>query len=421
MSALPTVVAREYLTRVRSRTFLIGTLAAPLLFVGVVALSAWLGTLGADDEFRVGLVDRTGALERGLVPRLEELGLQVESLVGEEPEGSLREGVPPLDRVERGELRGILEVDEETSRSGRAIWWGTEAPSVLRRVTIQQAVGQTVLEERFQGEADAGMMALLGGGSLETVLLGEDPDGEAEVAGVLLGVAGAFLLYFALLVYGAMVLRSVLEEKTGRIVEVILSSVRPWELMLGKILGVGAVGLTQLLVWVLFGAAVLALGAAAVLPAVAEAGLLERAPDFLPGPGLVGFFLICFVLGYFIYASIFAAVGAMCSTEEEAQQLQLPIVMLVLVPFLFLLPVMEDPESTLATVLSLIPLFSPILMFARVAVDAAPLWQAVLSVVGMVLALAGVGWVAGRVYRAGILMQGKRPTLPELWRWVRAG
>jgi len=236
-----------------------------------------------------------------------------------------------------------------------------------------------------------------------------------------LGVAGAFILYFALLVYGAMVLRSVLEEKTGRIVEVILSSVRPWELMLGKILGVGAVGLTQLLIWVVFGALLLTLGAAALLPLVAETGILDQVPVFLPGWGLVVFFLICFFLGYFIYASIFAAVGAMCSTEEEAQQLQLPVVMVVLVPFLFLLPVLEDPESRLATVLSLFPLFSPILMFARVAVDAAPPWQAGISVVGMVGALAVVAWVAGRIYRVGILMQGKRPTLPELWRWVREG
>jgi ABC-2 type transport system permease protein len=421
VSALSTVVAREYFTRVRSKPFVIGTLLAPLVFMGFLALSAWLGTRAADAELRIGVVDRTGELVETLVPRLGEMGFRVELLAAEDVGDPLEAGLPPLDRVAAGELRGVLVVDEETLRNGRAVWWGEEGPSAFRRVTLQQAVGQAALEHRFRGEAEAGMVSLLAGGSLEVMFVGEDSDPTRDLAGVVLGVAGAFILYFALLVYGAMVLRSVLEEKTGRIVEVILSSVRPWELMLGKILGVGAVGLTQLLIWVLFGALFLALGAAALLPLVAETGILDQIPDFLPRWGLVVFFLLCFFLGYFIYASIFAAVGAMCSTEEEAQQLQLPVVMVVLIPFLFLLPVLEDPESRLATVLSLFPLFSPILMFARVAVDAAPPWQAGISVVGMVLALGVVAWVAGRIYRVGILMQGKRPTLPELWRWVREG
>jgi len=421
VSALSTVVGREYFTRVRSKPFVIGTLLAPLLFMGFLALSAWLGTRAADAELRIGVVDRTGELAATLIPRLAEMGFRVEALTAEEVGDPLEAGVPPLDRVAAGELRGVLVVDEETLRNGRAVWWGEEGPSAFRRVTLQQAVGQAALEHRFRGEAEAGMVSLLAGGSLEVVFVGEESDPTRDLAGVVLGVAGAFILYFALLVYGAMVLRSVLEEKTGRIVEVILSSVRPWELMLGKILGVGAVGLTQLLIWVVFGALLLTLGAAALLPLVAETGILDQVPVFLPGWGLVVFFLICFFLGYFIYASIFAAVGAMCSTEEEAQQLQLPVVMVVLVPFLFLLPVLEDPESRLATVLSLFPLFSPILMFARVAVDAAPPWQAGISVVGMVGALAVVAWVAGRIYRVGILMQGKRPTLTELWRWVREG
>ena len=421
MSALSTVVGREYFTRVRSKPFVIGTLLAPLLFMGFLALSAWLGTRAADAELRIGVVDRTGELAATLIPRLAEMGFRVEVLAAEEVGDPLEAGAPPLDRVAAGELRGVLVVDEETLRNGRAVWWGEEGPSAFRRVTLQQAVGQAALEHRFRGEAEAGMVNLLAGGSLEVVFVGGESDPTRDLSGVVLGVAGAFILYFALLVYGAMVLRSVLEEKTGRIVEVILSSVRPWELMLGKILGVGAVGLTQLLIWVLFAALFLALGAAALLPLVAETGILDQVPVFLPGWGLVAFFLICFFLGYFIYASIFAAVGAMCSTEEEAQQLQLPVVMVVLVPFLFLLPILEDPESRLATVLSLFPLFSPILMFARVAVDAAPPWQAGISVVGMVGALAVVAWVAGRIYRVGILLQGKRPTLPELWRWVREG
>lgn len=423
MSALSTVAAREYSTRVRSRAFVIGTLLAPLLAMGFLALSVWLGARAADAELRIGVVDRTGEFEATLIPHLGELGFQVDLLPPEDLADPFEAGASPLDRIAAGELRGVLIVDAETLRSGRAVWWGEEGLSAFRMITLQQAVGRAALEHRFREEADPGILQLLAGGDLEVVLVGEESGTTRDRAGAVLGVAGAFILYFALLIYGAMVLRSVLEEKTGRVVEVILSSVRPWELMLGKILGVGAVGLTQLLIWVLFGALFLALGAPALLPLAAEMGILEQAqvPVFLPGWGVVVFFLICFFLGYFIYASIFAAVGAMCSTEEEAQQLQLPVVMVVLVPFLLLLPTLEDPESRLATVLSLFPLFSPILMFARVAVDAVPLWQAGISVLGMVGALAVVAWVAGRIYRVGILMQGKRPTLPELWRWIREG
>ncbi len=453
MSALATVVAREYLTRVRSKPFVVGTLAAPLLFLGFLTLSAWLGTRSAESEVHIGVVDRTGVLAQGLLPRLEEAGFRVTLLdpgeippwgpgdapgapppgPGGEKEGEdAREDGPPdrghplLEQVEEGGFQGIVEVDDETLRSGRTRWWGVEGPSAFRRLTLQQAVGQAVLEHRFRDRGEAGTVSLLGGGSLEVVLIGEASDPLERVAGMALGLVGAFVLYFALLVYGALVLRSVLEEKTGRIVEVILSSVRPWELMLGKILGVGAVGLTQLLIWAVLAAGLLGLGAAALLPAlrgsgVVEEALLDRIPEFLPGPGVVVFFVLCFFLGYFIYASVFAAVGAMCSTEEEAQQLQLPVVMVVLVPFLFLLPVLEDPGSTLAVTLSLIPLFSPILMFARLSIEPVPAWQLGASVVGMGLTLVLVAWAAGRIYRTGILMQGKRPTLPELWRWIRAG
>jgi ABC-2 type transport system permease protein len=427
VSALSTVVAREYLTRVRSKPFVVGTLAAPILFLGFLTLSAWIGTRTAESEVRIGVVDRTGVLAPGLLPRLEDMGFRATLL---HPEGAgpapLERGHPLLAQVTEGGLQGIVEVDQETLRSGRIRWWGVEGPSPFRRLTLQQAVGQAVLQQRFQDEGDAGTVSLLGGGSLDVVFIGEESDPLERVAGMALGLVGAFVLYFALLVYGAMVLRSVLEEKTGRIVEVILSSVRPWELMLGKILGVGAVGLTQLLIWSVFAAGLLGLGAAALLPTLRGSGVVEevllaRMPEFLPGPGVVVFFLLCFFLGYFIYASVFAAVGAMCSTEEEAQQLQLPVVMVVLVPFLFLLPVLEDPGSSLAVTLSLIPLFSPILMFARLSIEPVPAWQLGASVVGMGVTLALVAWAAGRIYRTGILMQGKRPTLPELWRWIREG
>jgi ABC-2 type transport system permease protein len=421
VSVVGTVAAREYLQRVRSPAFLIGTLAAPLLFLAFVALTSWLGGRFQGEELPVGLVDRSGELAEGLSPRLREAGFQVEELAAPPPERSLRWGEEPLSRVTSGELAAILEVDEETLRAGRAVWWGEEPPAALRRIVLRQAVAQAAREERMREEDDDGARSLLRGGVLEIVLAEDGEDDRSRAAGVVLGGAGAFLLYFALLVYGAMVLRSVLEEKTARIVEVVLSSVRPWELMLGKILGVGAVGLTQLSAWLLSGALIATAASWTVLPLLAETRVREEMTALVPGAGLVAFFALCFLLGYLIYSSIFAAVGSMCTTEEEAQQLQIPVVMVVLIPFIFLFPVLQEPSSRLAVALSLFPLFSPILMFARVAVGEVPAWQALLSVVGMLGALWVVAWVAGRIYRTGILMQGKRPTLPEIWRWVRTG
>jgi ABC-2 type transport system permease protein len=155
------------------------------------------------------------------------------------------------------------------------------------------------------------------------------------------------------------------------------------------------------------------MGARSELSGVADA------QQFMPGVGVLLLFLGFFLFGFFIYSGLYAAVGAMCSTDEEAQQAQMPVTLLVIVPVMFLMPVIQNPSATSSVILSLIPFFSPILMFARAAGGGAPPWEVALSFVLMALAVVAVAWVAGRIYKVGILMAGKRPTLPELWRWVR--
>ena len=214
-------------------------------------------------------------------------------------------------------------------------------------------------------------------------------------------------------------MRSVLEEKTSRVVEVVISSMRPDQLMLGKILGVGAVGLTQLAIWGLAGTLIVAAGVPALLAANPALAQLSELREFLPGLRYFGLFIVFFLGGYFMYSGLYAAVGAMCNTDEEAQQAQMPVILLLVVPIIFVTQVIAEPNAPLSVALSLVPLFSPILMFARAAAGAAPLWQIGLSVVGMVVAVGVIAWVAGRIYKVGILMAGKRPTLPELFRWVR--
>jgi len=235
------------------------------------------------------------------------------------------------------------------------------------------------------------------------------------------GVAylGAFLLYMGILIYAVAVMRATLEEKTSRIVEVIISSMKPWHLMLGKILGVGAVSQTQIGIWLVAGTLLFVTGLPILIAARPELGTLSSISDALPSVGMLALFVGFFVFGFFMYSGLYAAVGAMCNTDEEAQQAQFPIIMFIIVPILLVMNVIENPMTPMATGLSLFPLFTPILMWARVAGGGVPAWQVGLSFVIMALATVAIAWVAGRIYKVGILMAGKRPTLPELWRWVR--
>jgi ABC-2 type transport system permease protein len=172
-------------------------------------------------------------------------------------------------------------------------------------------------------------------------------------------------------------------------------------------------------VWLLSGALAFSTGLPALVAARPELASMESMRQYMPGAGLLLLFAGFFLFGFFMFSGLYAAVGAMCNTDEEAQQAQMPVTLLVVVPVLMLMPVIRSPGTAMSTGLSLFPFFSPILMFARAAGGGAPAWQVALSFLLMALATVGVAWVAGRIYKVGILMAGKRPTLPELWRWVR--
>lgn len=406
------VIKREYLQRVRTRWFVIATIGAPILFLGLIAAPALFG--GDDDTDRsLAVVDHTGVLYEGLRARLEAADYTVESAPGD--------NLSSLDaRVEEGDLGGYLVLDEATLNRGDVIFATAETPSPLRALSLQQAVAQTAVEVRLGGDR-ADVEALLRGGNLD-VRLAEGAVAGASFDNPRFAVAyvGAFILYMTLLFYAVAVMRSVLEEKTSRIVEVVLSSMRPFQLMLGKILGVGAVGLTQFAIWIGFVTLVAITGLPALLMNQPELLSMESIQEFIPGLGLPALFILFFLGGYFIYSGLFAAVGAMCNSDEEAQQAQFPVIMLLVVPIIFVAGVIQNPTEPLSVWLSFVPFFTPILMFARVAVGGAAPWEIGVSVVLMAATVLAVAWVAGRIYRVGILMAGKRPTLPELLRWIRA-
>lgn len=410
MSNVLAVLRREYLQRVRSKWFILTTLGLPLFMMAVIAIPVWLEIREERGDRTVAVVDETGVLYGRVADRVGD-AFDLERVEGSDAE---REALDR--RVATGELSGYLVLDAGTVARGEAVYRGAERPRTISRMRLEQAVREAVLGLHME-ESGGDVQALLSGSGLEFETLGGEEEGEREVA-MVAGFVGAFVLYMVILIYGVQVMRSVMEEKTSRIVEVIVSALRPWQLMLGKILGVGAVGLTQMAVWMLMGLLVSSFGIPALVasrPALSDLGGLT---EHLPAVGGILLFVAYFILGYFLYASLYAAVAAMCSSDEEAQQTQMPVTVLIIAPIFILQYVMEDPDSTLSVATSLFPFFSPILMYPRY-VAGAPLWQALLSLALMAVTIVAVAWVAGRIYRVGILMQGKRPTLPEIWRWVR--
>ncbi|MBI3758666.1 MAG: ABC transporter permease, partial [Deltaproteobacteria bacterium] len=219
-------------------------------------------------------------------------------------------------------------------------------------------------------------------------------------------------IYVSILVYGITVMRGVIEEKQWRIIEVLLSSVKPIELMLGKLIGIGLVGLTQFAVWALTGSLLSVLGTMPLMRFV-------KVPLPSLSPMLMFFFVLYFILGYFLYATLYAMVGAIVSNEEDGQQMQIPVTMTIVIPIMISALVMQDPNSLSSTLLSFIPFFSPILMFMRISFQTPPAWQIVLSIVLNLATILALIWLAAKIYRVGVLMYGKRPSLPEVARWLK--
>ncbi|MGB0542214.1 MAG: ABC transporter permease [Longimicrobiales bacterium] len=406
------VIRREYLQRVRSKWFIAATVGGPVVMAGLIFVPAWLAVQSDRNEFNLAVVDGTGVLYGELAPRLERGGFEVEEARWHaDVVTDLRR------RANEGEIGGFIMVDELTLETGEAIYYSMDVPSALRQVTVQTSVARAALEYQLRQQGvDA--EALLGGGELQVEVISEAGSDISEPQ-FAIAYIGAFLLYMVILLYAVSVMRATLEEKTSRIVEVIISSMKPSELMLGKIMGVCAVSLTQMAIWIGAAIALFAGALPMMIAARPELANLENLRQVVPGAGLMLLFLGFFLFGFLMYSGLYAAVGAMCNSDEEAQQAQFPMIMLLVVPIVMVTPVIQAPNTPMATGLSLFPLFSPILMWARVSGGGVPVWQVALSFLLMAVMVWVIAWIAGRIYKVGILMSGKRPTLPELWRWVR--
>jgi ABC-2 type transport system permease protein len=321
------------------------------------------------------------------------------------------------DRLLGEEIDAWLWIDDEALASGEVEYHARNVSNTFTLEILERALSAEVRELRLTeaGYDPQQVASLIEEVELQTIRVSaEGSRREAGEAGFLFAYALFFMLYMVLLIWGQQVLQGVLEEKTSRVVEVIASAARPFDLMMGKLLGIGAAAFTQFSVWMV---------TLATVTAPAVVGSLAFLPEGLTIPRItvvqVAAVLLFFVLGFFVYSTMFAAVGAAFNNLQEAQQLAFVPTASIILPIFFLLPVINDPASPLAVGLSMVPLLSPILMPLRVAVEMPPLWQIALSALLTGAFIVLMVWVCGRIYRTGILMYGKKPTVRELWRWVR--
>ena len=219
-----------------------------------------------------------------------------------------------------------------------------------------------------------------------------------------------FMLYMTIIIYGSTMMRGVVEEKSSRVIEVLLSSTNSFHLMIGKLFGVGSVGLVQYIIWVSMGMVTFFI-ATQTMPVMAE--FINVSPIILL------YFILFFVIGFFTFSTLYMAVGAMCSDMQDAQSLSAPVTILVILPFIISFMVIKDPTTDIAQILSFLPFFTPLIMFLRINLVAPPLWEIAVSVLINFVTIILIIWVSARIYRVGILMYGKRPTIPEIIRWVK--
>jgi len=385
--------------------------------VAIIVVPAYLTAKKNEEVLTVQVVDRSGRdLAAGITTAIGIVGANV-----------VAEVVPPdteesvlLGRIRDRDIVGYLVLPADIMDGGTAVYTGANATNFRFVAVLRQLISSSVraVKAMEAGIPPEKVLALLAPVSMETRHTTGSAETQSATGSFIIGYATMFILYMAILLYAVNVLRSVVQEKTSRVVEMIISAVKPHSLMLGKIIGVGSVGLFQLAIWAVM-AALLIKFRAQVL------GLfgVEGAGEFnIPALEVtdIALILIYFLAGYFFYASLYAAIGAMVNSDQEAQQAQTPVVILLIIPVVCVELVASDPGGGIAHVLTVIPFSSPVLMPMRYLLDGASAADVALSLSVLLLSTAFVVWLAARIYRVGILMYGKRPTLRELARWIRA-
>ncbi len=414
------VIRREFVERVRSKWFWASAILGPVFFAAIIIIPLRLASTGGTKAIVV--VDGTAAGFGARVADSLARGRTFTVVTRSVPRAGLLDSLAHEIGLHR--LDGILVLTDRTVETGAAEYRAANVSSFRDIDELRGVLGRLAVNARLER---AGVNPTTVGRAqiridLETKKVsGSATTGESSAQSFWLAYVMSIVLFIVITVYGVNVMSSVLEEKTTRIVEVLVSSLRPVQLMLGKVVGVGAVSIFQFAIWGLGGRLVLS-QRTALLGAPSPADVGQEAGFQLPPvpAATVAVFLAYFLGGFFLYSAMFAAVGAMSSNEQEARQAQQPVVFVLMIAYLSVFALANDPGSTYAVALSLVPFTSPIAMPVRWAAGSVGLNELVGSLVLLGAGIGVVTWIAARIYRVGILMTGKRPTLKELVRWVRA-
>jgi ABC-2 type transport system permease protein len=424
VNKLWTIFKREYRTRVKTKGFIIGTLMTPLFIVIISIGPGLLMSLKSEQAKQISVVDLSGIVFDELVNTLSDTASSGTRLYGFKNIQANPDSLNALknelsNSVDKSEIDGYFIIPADIVEKNESQFYAKSVSNFDENRIFQNAISQIVRNYRLQqSNLDPELVDKLTKRiNLRTFKVGKGGE-EEEDRGLSFIVTFILVLflYMALLGYGIIVMRSIYEEKQSRVVEVLISSCKPYQLMAGKVLGVGAVGLTQYFIWTAVAALLTIYGGA--LMGMFAAGASGFSMPTIPISVLV-YFIIFFVLGYLVFATIYAALGAMVNTDQDAQQLQFPVMMFIIVAFVLAFYIIKNPNASLSKILSLIPLFSPITMFTRIAVQMPPFSEILLSIVLLILTIIFLIWLAGKIFRVGILMYGKRLTLPELLNWIK--
>lgn len=438
MSKTALIIKREYLNRVSKKSFLILTFLTPLLFAAMVFVPLWLSSIKGDEVRNVVVLDRTGKYAS-----LFEDADNYKFIAGDK---SLESYKQASDK----EVYAIVSITDDLIAHPEAATMYSEKqiPGDLSRI-VNQVLSRKLENEKMAAYNIPNLKEIIKESQINfeinTIKWSEDGS-ESESSSLVASIVGlifTLISYMFIMVYGAMVMQGVMEEKTNRIVELMVSSVRPFQLMMGKIIGIGLVGLTQMFLWgiltmaLVLGGQFLFMGS--VDPQIMQQGSMMGHGASMPGmveasqepaAKLFGmlqtinfaeigfFFVIYFIGGYMLYASVFAAIGSAVESQEDTQQFMTPIMIFLVFSLYAGIYSMENPEGPLAFWCSLIPFTSPIVMMIRLPFEV-PLWEKLLSVSLLYVTFVGIIWLSAKIYRVGILMYGKKPTIKEMIKWLR--
>lgn len=436
MSKIGLIIEREYKTRVLKKSFILLTLLTPVLLVALILVPLWLSTIKDDTKQHIVVIDKSGLYESALKSN----DLYTFEFTNR-PIDTIRNNAQ-----ETSELTGILYISGNLATDTAQVILYSDKQAKMETVSYLSGLLDKYVEDQKIAAYNIPNLREMMENSRTDIKIttvkwdedGKEQESSAELA-LIIGMLSAFVIYMFILIYGGQVMSGVIQEKTNRIVEVIVASVKPFELMMGKIVGIALVGLTQMLLWVvltvglstILGGSLLApsdMGELQNMAAMSAGQPIPSASDNLASEiygmlsgydfiQLLVMFVLYFLGGYLLYASLFAAVGSAVESETDTNQFSLPLSIPIIFALYAAIYSAQNPDGPLAFWCSLIPFTSPIVMLVRIPFGV-PVWQLILSFTILVLSFAGTTWMAGKIYRTGILMYGKKNSWKEIWKWL---